>query len=313
MDEDEAVRLLKAKMREGVSGDDVALLRAGKGMLVTKVDMLVGSTDVPRGMTYRQASRKAVAACVSDFAAKGVRPSAFLASLGLRKGTKESDVELIAAGFADAQREWGADLIGGDTNESLDLVIDCAMFGFADRIVERKGARPGDLLVVSGNFGLPPSGLLIMAGKAVGGRGFSTAAVESVTTPRPDLKAGVVAGKFLTSAMDSSDGLSRSIHELARRSGVGFQVETPPVAKGVAEFAERNRLSADKLVFQGGEEYVIVGTLREETFEAAKREVTRAGGVLKAIGRATERKEVVLRKDGRVAPLKDEGWTHLRG
>ena len=67
-------------------GDDVALIPAGKGRLVAKVDMLVEHTDVPPGMTYRQAARKAVAMCVSDFAAKGVKPDSFMVSLGLKNG-----------------------------------------------------------------------------------------------------------------------------------------------------------------------------------------------------------------------------------
>src|SRR5579864_6240468 len=70
-------------------GDDVALIPPG---VVLKCDMLVGRTDVPRGMTWRMASRKAVAMCVSDFAAKGVRPRAFLVSMGLPKGASEKKV-----------------------------------------------------------------------------------------------------------------------------------------------------------------------------------------------------------------------------
>src|SRR5271169_3636972 len=108
-------------------GDDVALIPAGKAgeSIVLKSDMLVGRTDVPPGMTWRMASRKAVAMCVSDFAAKGVRPTAFMVSLGLPRGTPRGKVVELASGLVEASREWNVKLVGGDTNEADDLIIDC--------------------------------------------------------------------------------------------------------------------------------------------------------------------------------------------
>ena len=99
-------------------GDDVAVVPLGVGKLVLKVDMLVEHTDVPRGMTSRQAARKAVAMCVSDFAAKGVKPDSFMVSLGLRQGVTQEEVGGLALGFRDAEKEWEVRMVGGDTNES---------------------------------------------------------------------------------------------------------------------------------------------------------------------------------------------------
>ncbi|HVP23320.1 MAG TPA: AIR synthase related protein, partial [Conexivisphaerales archaeon] len=92
-------------------GDDVAVVPVGPGRLVVKVDMLVESTDVPPGMSYRQAARKAVAMCVSDFAAKGVRPVSFMVSLGLRRSVTAEQVEALGLGFGDAEREYGVHLV----------------------------------------------------------------------------------------------------------------------------------------------------------------------------------------------------------
>jgi len=142
-------------------GDDVAWIPMSEGKLVLKVDMLVQHTDVPSGMTLRQAARKAVAMCVSDFAAKGVRPDSFMVSLGLVRGVTRAEVNELASGFRDAQREWGVRMVGGDTNEANELVIDCAMVGFAKKIVRRGGATPGEVAVVTGPFGYPPAGLMI--------------------------------------------------------------------------------------------------------------------------------------------------------
>jgi thiamine-monophosphate kinase len=293
-------------------GDDVASVPLGKGKLIAKVDMLVEHTDVPPGMTYRQAARKAVGMCVSDFAAKGVKPDSFLASLGLKKGVTQEQVDELAHGFKDAEREWGARLVGGDTNESEELVIDCAMVGFAERYVSRDGASPGDALVVSGPFGYPPAGLKILEESATAGPGFRRAATLSVLRPTPSLAVGMALAPYLTSAMDSSDGLARSVHTLAKESGVGFELTSLPMGDGVEKFAAANGLDAEKLVLEGGEEYVIVGTVKKRRLGAATRAARRAGGELLEIGRAISTGGVELRMGGTARPVRDEGWTHLR-
>ena len=293
-------------------GDDVAVVPSRAGKVVLKTDMLVEHTDVPPGMTYRQAARKSVAMCVSDFASKGVRPDSFMVSLGVRKGVTQEEVGGLGLGFRDAERAWGVHLVGGDTNEAEELVIDCAMVGFGDLAVTRSGAARGDRLVVTGPFGLPPAGLKILMGGAWSPPSFARAAKKSVFEPTPNLRMGLRLAPYLSSAMDSSDGLARSIHTLARESGVGFEVDTLPLAHGVEAFARANGLDPERLALEGGEEYVIVATVSESKFEKAAGAASKAGGRLLAIGRATESGgRVVLRSGGKSRTIRDAGWTHL--
>jgi len=278
-----------------------------------KVDMLVEHTDMPAGMTYRQAARKAVAMCVSDFAAKGARPDSFVVSLGLKKGVSQAQVDALASGFRDAEKVWDVFLVGGDTNEALELVIDCAMVGFGKRLVSRRGARPGDVLVVTGLFGHPPAGLRILNGTALARGEFAEKARASVLDPTPSLEVGSALGPFLSSAMDSSDGLARSLHTLATESAVGFEVTMLPAANGLRSFAEANGLSVEELVFEGGEEYVIVGTIPRSRIAGAKAAVRRVGGRLLEIGKATSGAgQVVLVTGKEKRSIRDVGWTHLR-
>ncbi len=270
------------------------------------------NTDVPKGMTYRQAARKAVAMCISDFAAKGVRPDSFMVSLGLRRGTSRSQVEELAKGFREAAELWGVRMVGGDTNEARELVVDCVMVGFGSKVVGREGARPGDRLVVTGTFGLQPAGLMIMRGRVVSNSKFRRAAVESVLAPEPSLETGLALGRYLTAGMDSSDGLARSLHTLAAMSGVGFELDSLPFGDGVKQFARKNGLDAEGLVLSGGEEYVVVGTVKPGDLAKAEEAVQRAGGRLLAIGRTTNhRGEVVLKSAGQKKRIPDRGWTHL--
>jgi thiamine-monophosphate kinase len=292
-------------------GDDVGVVPAGGRKLVVKVDMLVEGTDVPPGMSYRQAARKAVAMCVSDFAAKGVKPDSFLISLGLKRGVKQEQVAELGEGIRDAELQWKICLVGGDTSETRELIVDCTMFGFAKKIVPRDGARPREILAVTGTFGYPPAGLRILAGGMKADRRFAEKARASVLEPAPNLKVGLALREYFTSAMDSSDGLARSLHTLADASGVGFRVERLPEGEGVAKFAKENGLDQEALVLVGGEEYLIVGTLRPETFGRAARAARKAGGTLLRIGKTTESRKVELAVRGETRLIRDEGWTHL--
>jgi thiamine-monophosphate kinase len=294
-------------------GDDVAAVPRGGGRLVLKVDMLVEHTDVPQGMTYRQAARKAVAMCVSDFAAKGVRPDSYMVSLGIPRRMDRRDVGDLAVGFRNASREWDVRLVGGDTNEADELIIDCAMIGFGNRVVGRAGARRGDIVVATGPFGLPPAGLEILLRGAKAPSAFRRRAVESVLSPTPDLRVGLALAGFWTSAMDSSDGLARSLHTLARASGVGMEIHTLPEAEGVSAFAKANGLSERRLILEGGEEYVTVGTMKPSVLAKAKRAAARSGRRIIEIGEVKGRSGKVVLKSGRKSgPIKDAGWVHLR-
>src|SRR5947208_2933005 len=136
--------------------DDVAAFPMSQGRLVVlKTDMLVGSTDVPRGMTLGQAARKAVVATVSDFAAKGVQPRGLLVSLGMPPPVRLSSVKEIASGLKRGASEYGCRIIGGDTSETDELVIDCIGVGVAESVRrenlrERKWSRTGRIRAIRG-------------------------------------------------------------------------------------------------------------------------------------------------------------------
>jgi thiamine-monophosphate kinase len=296
-------------------GDDVALIPPGRRgeSVVLKCDMLVARTDVPPGMSWEMASRKAVAMCVSDFAAKGARPSAFMVSLGLPRGTREEKVVELASGLLEASREWDVRLVGGDTGEADDLIIDCTMAGFAKQVVTRTGARPGEYVVTSGTFGQTAAGLRILLEGAKAEPGFRKEALSSVYLPEPRLGVGLAVSRHLSASIDSSDGLAISLHTISEMSGVGIRLTDLPYAKGLEEFASRNSCSAEDLALYGGEEYEIVGTVKKGSIKEARRRARSAGGELYVIGEtvSAETLKGVALPDGR--KVRKDGWVHLRG
>ena len=195
-------------------GDDVSAIKLGNNLIaVLKTDMLVAETDVPPKMSFWQASRKAIVMNISDFAAKGVKPTAILVSLGLpRKLAREDVIKQIAEGLNAGAREYDAYVLGGDTNEACDLIIACMLYGVAEenRIVSRSGAKPGDYVAVTGLFGKTSAGLKILLENLKAPKQIEKRLVNSVLMPKARLKEGLALAETgaVTASIDSSDGLA---------------------------------------------------------------------------------------------------------
>lgn len=288
LDEKQIIRIFANKL--GISNlDDVALIDKG---IVIKSDMLVASTDVPSGMKPWQAARKSIVSCISDLAAKGVRPHAAVISLGIPKScsSRRPVIEGLAEGFAIASNEFGVKIVGGDTNEAGELVIDCTMIGFPRfKVPTRNGAKPGDFVIVSGAFGFAPAGLAILlqdANAITVSSSFRKRAVKSVLEPHPRQSFGLALARYFSSSIDSSDGLAVSLYELASQSeGVDIIIYGIPAVEGLDKFAEENSLDKHELVFHGGEEYEIVATISHTKIRQAEAAARKAGVSLHVIGR----------------------------
>ncbi len=299
-------------------GDDVSGWDLGDGLVaVLKTDMLVASTDVPPGMDYYQAARKAVVMCVSDMAAKGVKPLAALVSLGLPPEMSEEALKALSRGLNDAARRYGIFVIGGDTNECPDLVIACFLFGMGlkDKMVLRSGARPGDVLAVTGDFGWTYLGLrALLEGLELPGE-LEEKALRAVLVPEARLEAGLALAEagVLTASIDSSDGLAWSLHELSRASGVGLLVEELPLPPEIVRASPKLGIDLFEACFYGGEEYELVMTVKPDRLEEAIELASEAGVKLRPIGRAIKGTGVWFRgPDGSLRPVETRGWEHFR-
>ncbi len=296
----------------GFDEDVAALPISDRRLVVIKTDMLVGSTDIPPGMTLNQAARKAVVATVSDFAAKGVQPKALLVSLGLIPPVTRETVREIARGLSKGALEYGCRIIGGDTGQSDDLVIDCIGIGFGERgaILPRDGARPGDIVAVTGPFGKTNAGLRILLSKKLRARRFS-GLVSSILHPVARLRAGLELARTgaVSSSIDSSDGLAWSLHEIARLSHVKIVLDNIPVAADVEVFAREHHLSREDLALFGGEEYELVMTIKRASFASVR---SRVPSLLEVGSVERGRGEVVAKLGGRIRSIEPRGYEHFR-
>jgi thiamine-monophosphate kinase len=283
---------------------------------VLKTDMLVGKTDVPRGMSLWQAARKAVVMNISDFAAKGVEPMAVLVSLGLPRHLMRKEVDEIARGLNAGAREYGAYVVGGDTNEASDLTMAISLFGTAKRknLMLRTGAKAGDIVAVTGFFGKTAAGLRLLLDGYVASKELREVLLRSVCMPKARLPEGraLCSSGAVSASIDSSDGLAWSLHELARMSDVGFVVNSVPVADEVRCFAEFNGLEPLELALYGGEEYELVVTVKPKRWAVAETAVEAAGGRLLPIGKVTRDKQMLLDVDGEKRMVEARGWEHFK-
>ena len=298
-------------------GDDVSAVELGKDeLLVLKTDMLVDKTDVPPSMSLWQAARKAVIMNVSDLATKGAKPIALLVALGIPKSFTREDIVQIGKGLNSGAREYDTFVLGGDTNEASDLVISCAMFGTCrpQELLKREGARPGDILAVTGNFGKTAAGLKALLENLSVPSNLKKPLLDAVLMPKARLKEGLAlaASGTVTASIDSSDGLAWSLHELSKASHVGFLVEKLPAAREAAEFAEIHKLNLTELCLYGGEEYELVLTVKPELWDKALNTVRKVGGNLIRIGKTIEERSMQLKTEEGVIPIEARGWEHFR-
>ena len=197
LSEDQIIKIFQTKLgNKKFISEDVETFTLGKTKIVAKIDTMVESTDIPKKMKLSDAARKSVIACVSDFAAKGVKPEYGIISINLPKTISRVKIENIVNGFKKACKEYGISIIGGDTNEGKEIVFNVCIFGNSNSIVTRKGSKKGDLVFVTGPFGYTSIGLNILIKKKKEKSKFVEKSIKSVINPKPKLSFGLKNKKY---------------------------------------------------------------------------------------------------------------------
>ena len=297
--------------KKDFESEDVEILNLDKIKIIAKTDTLVESTDIPSKMKLSDAARKSVVACVSDFAAKGVKPKYGMISINLPKTISRSKVNEIVSGFKKACKEFDISIIGGDTNGGKEIVFNVCLFGITDRIVTRKGSKKGDLIFVTGPFGYTSAGLSMLLGKKKGKEVFAKKAIKSVINPKPKLDFGLKNKKYFSSSMDSSDGLSTTLNEMSKQSKNKFIINKIPVLKDLEDYVKFYKLDLNNLVFNGGEEYEFIFTASPKHKKIIEKNAVLLKTQIIEIGYVTLGKGVYIKKNNNFINLKDSGWKHF--
>ena len=291
--------------------EDVETYRFGKTTFVAKTDTLVESTDVPAKMKIHFAARKSVVACVSDFASKGVKPLFGIVSVTIPKKFSKKKIEEMAKSLGQASKEFGFKILGGDTNEGKEMVIQVSLFGITDKIIPRNGAKVGDMIFTTGPFGYTAAGLMILQNQKKYSRKFSEKAKNAFLKPRPKMRFGLSNKNSCSSSMDSSDGLAITLHEMSKQSNKRFNITSIPANQDLVDFAKTYRMDLLDWVFRGGEEYEIVFTASQKNKPKIMKLAKMQNIPLKEIGYVSKGKGVVYLKEKKSIEIKNIGWKHF--
>ena len=286
-------------------GDDAACIDIKGTKLVISTDVVTFERHMAKGMTMEQFGWLSAAVSFSDIASMGSRPVGILAAVSLLPETDENVLYDIMNGIDQCAEFCGTDVLGGDTKAGYGSVCTTALGVCEHRVLTRSGARPGDLVAITGALGSASAGWYAALNGIHNKDAFS-----AVALPVPRVKEGMflAENEIATSCMDISDGFSTTASALCGSSGVGMNIifESLPMGKGVAAVSKKLGMSSADLMLNGGGEYELMFTFRRENLE----KLHSSDIDLAVVGVVTD-KGLQLTKDGKTSSLENKGYEHF--
>ncbi len=303
-------------------GDDAAALKvSASALLLATTDMLVEGVHFDLAYTdLYSLGWKSAAVNLSDIAAMGGIPRYCLTSLGIPPDLSVEQISDFYQGFNAVIRAHHTALVGGDTCSSRHgLTVSVTVLGEVEktRVLTRAGAKPGDLIFVTGELGDSAAGLEILKYGARGSRVRRTLAVpkrliETHLRPTPRVEWGrTIARSHCAHAMiDISDGLSSDLGHICEQSRVGAMIaaEKIPLSLALRKAAAHLVNIPVHYALSGGEDYELLFTAPAEKL----RKLRSLEVPLHEIGEITQDRAIlILDHDGKQKPLKATGYTHF--
>jgi thiamine-monophosphate kinase len=319
------VQLFHEQTLKGI-GDDAAVLDLGGQLTVVTTDMLL--EGVHFDLSYAPLPHlgyKAVAVNISDIAAMNAVPKHITVSIAASNRFSVEAIEAIYSGIKTACEEYKVDLVGGDTTSSRSgLVISVTAIGQAgkEKLAYRSGARPGDIICVSGDLGAAYVGLQILERE------------KQVYMANPDMQPQLEGKDYLiqrqlkpqarmdivyelrelgvqpTAMMDISDGLASEILHICKSSSVGATVyeDKLPIDGVTFTTAVEIQLDPTTCALNGGEDYELLFTIGQNDYEKLKNhpDVFFIG----YINEANKGINLITKNENRV-PIRAQGWVHF--
>ena len=307
--------------------DDCAQLSPRPGYdLVLKTDPVRAGVhffadDAPEDIAW-----KALAVNVSDLAAKGAEPVAYLMALSFPEVPERAWMTRFAEGLRQAQTAFGCHLIGGDTDRApgpLSIAITVIGEVPTGQMVQRGTARTGDAIYVSGTLGDAGLGLIVrrdvpnwrdeVCGPFQLPARHITPVVQRYLRPQPRIELAGTLRQHASAAMDLSDGLVKDLERMCKASGVGAEIDC-----GVMIFSDAVQWVLNRqpellsTILSAGEDYEILAAVPPQAISAFEAKIKRTSVQMQRIGTFVEGSGVVVKRmDGSEIKFDRKGWEHF--
>lgn len=279
MREEQFIDVIKQALPQsaGYIGDDTAYIPE-KDLILTQDTLIEGIHFKQETISPYYLGRKSIAVNLSDIAASGGIPKYILISLSMPKNIRETFVKEFYQGVNSICNEYKTLVVGGDLTASGNIMISVCAVGSGNGLnpATRKNSKPGDFVVVTGEFGSSKAGLEALENKETGSK-----FIQAHINPSPRINEG---RKILQAAgnpamMDASDGLADALYKISEASGVSMDID-------FISIPHDDEVKDDWVLF-GGEDYELVATVSEQAYEALKKEIfiKKIGTVKEAIVR----------------------------
>ncbi|MDB5370033.1 MAG: thiamine-phosphate kinase [Roseomonas sp.] len=296
--------------------DDAALLDPPAGrQLVLAADAMVAGVHFLPDDPPETIGRKLLRTNLSDLAAMGAVPLAYLLTISLPRGIAPGWLEAFAAGLAEDQAEFGLQVLGGDTTSTpgpISLSLTILGHVAPGMALRRAGARAGDDIWVSGSIGDGTLGLaVLLREQPADAAGFLA---DRYRLPRPRLALGQALAGLASAAMDVSDGLVQDLGHLCRAAGCGAEIEAAAVPLSPAAAA---LLAAEPgllpRILTGGDDYELLFAAGPEAASDIRARAGACGVAVTRLGRFVPGEALVTVRDrqGTAMPLGRGGWSHF--
>ncbi|MBQ7819688.1 MAG: thiamine-phosphate kinase [Bacteroidales bacterium] len=307
-------------------GDDAAIINNGSLQTLVTTDLLL--EGIHFDLTYvplKHLGYKSAVVNFSDIYAMNGTPKQITVSLGISKRFAVEDIDALYDGIKLACEIYGVDLVGGDTSASMTgLTISITCIGIAEesKIAKRNGAKPNDLICVSGDLGAAYMGLqLLEREKRVlegdkeltpkfEGREYILERQLKPEARKDIVKALADNGIVPTSMIDVSDGLSSELMHICSQSKTGCRIyeERIPIDYQTAVTAEEMNLNVVTTAMNGGEDYELLFTVPLDRHD----DILKISGI-SVIGHITTENLgcAMITRDGGEITLKAQGWEHI--
>ena len=300
----------------GRGEDDCAVIDLGDDRyLLASTDVMVGRTHLLPGTPPDLYGAFVVNTAVSDIAAMGGDPLGVLTALAMPPATDLGWLMGLYRGINSAVRDLGITVLGGDTKASGDPTVAATALGTVEgaKCLFRRGARSGDVLVLTGPIGGPALGFITPKR----GKVLPRDALDRIYRVKARTEAGraLAASGYTSACIDLSDGFAPALHQLLEASNMGATVvwEDLPIVRGLHEAAASTGHELEEVALHWGGEYELLATVDPAGVDELMATLRRLRLEPRTVGRVDEGRKVHLVSEGSSAELSPHGFDHFKG